>query len=221
MSTTKLIEIHHNNFLYSPFYIEVLVPDNLDTELYVKGVLEKEIMDFEEECLYWGVNAECSHSKLLKKYHRISVSTPNNKLVIWLPKEELSYETFNEYIAEALNLVFYTWNKYEDLYIQLPLDFVVVKSNDAEELFKTGRGYGSFLIRDKTTNESCWLDVAFDKDEVTWDFNQYIFSVTNKEDIQARYFQDRIVSNGDCDIGYIIEEYIEKQKSLGEKIYGN
>lgn len=207
---TRLIEINHNNFLYSPFYIEIVVPENVDADFYIKSVLEKEIRDLEEECLYWDVTGNYSYPELGKDFHKISVSTPNNKLVVWVPKEELSYEKFNDYIAESLNLIFTSWNKYEDLYMQLPLDVFVVASSDAEELFKTGKGHGSFRIQDRITGESCWINVYLNEDEINLDFNQYVFSVHDKIDIQARRFQDRIINNNYFDVVCEVEEYIEK-----------
>lgn len=213
---TRLIEINHNNFLYSPFYIEIVVPENVDADFYIKSVLKKEIKDLEEECLYWDVTGNYSYPELGKDSHKISVSTPNNKLVVWVPKEELSYEKFNDYIAESLNLVFTSWNKYEDLYMRLPLDFFVVASSDAEELFKTGKGYGSFRVKDRITGESCWVNVYLNENDLFWEFNQYIFNVYDKMDIQARRFQDRIISSGNFDIAYEIEEYIKKQERIND-----
>ena len=105
---------------------------------------------------------------------------------------------------------YYEWDKYEDLYVQLPLDIVVNARSDAEELINTGAGCGSFHIKDRTTGESCWIDVTVDVMGLSWEFNQYIFGIKNSEDIQARRFQDRIVNNSDYDIGCEIEDYIDK-----------
>lgn len=206
----QLIEISHYTLFYSNLYVEILVPDNVNTNNYIKSVLIKEIVDFEDECYYWNVTGKYSYPELDSELHKISVSTPNNKLVVWLPKEEPSYEGFDEYITETLNLLFYEWEKYEDLYMQLPLDVFVVANIDAEELINTGTGYGSFRIKDRTTGESCWIYVTVDEMGVSWEFNQYIFSVNDSKDIQARRFQDRILNNNDCDITYAIEEYIAK-----------
>lgn len=206
----QLIEISHYALFYSNLYVEILVPDNVNTNNYIKSVLIKEIVDFEDECYYWNVTGKYSYPELDSELHKISVSTPNNNLVVWLPKEELSYEGFDNYIASSLNLLFYEWDKYEDLYMQLPIDISVVQHEDASDLINTGTGYGSFLIQDKTTGESCWIDVvAVNEDELSWEFNQYIFG-NNSIDIQARRFQDRIINNGDCDISCEIEEYIAK-----------
>ena len=105
---------------------------------------------------------------------------------------------------------YYEWDKYEDLYVQLPLDIVVNARSDAEELINTGAGCGSFHIKDRTTGESCWIDVTVDEMGLSWEFNQYIFDIMNSKDIQAKRFQDRIVNNGDCDITWEIEDYIDK-----------
>lgn len=205
----QLIEISHNEIPYDNLYVEVLVPENVNTDDYIKSVLNGEIVDFEDECYYWNVTGEYSYPKLDSELHKISVSTPNNNLVVWLPKDENSYEGFDVYIKETLNLIFYDWENYEDLYMQLPIDISVVQHEDASDLINTGTGYGSFLIRDKTTGESCWIDVAVNEDELSWEFNQYIFG-NNSIDIQARRFQDRIVNNSDYDISCEIEEYIAK-----------
>ena len=205
----QLIEISHYALPYSNLYVEILVPDNVNTDNYIESVLNGEIIDFEDECLFWNVTGQCSYPVLDTDLHKISVSTPNNNLVVWLPKDENSYEGFDVYIKETLNLIFCDWENYEDLYMQLPIDISVVQHEDARELINTGTGYGSFLIQDKTTGESCWIDVAVNEDELSWEFNQYIFG-NNSIDIQARRFQDRIINNGDCDISCEIEEYIAK-----------
>lgn len=66
---------------------------------------------------------------------------------------------------------------------------------------------GSVLIEDKNSKLTFWVDVWSDGEELTWDWNQYIFYTDNATDMLKKAIQEN------CEIADIVSnvarEYFE------------
>lgn len=64
------------------------------------------------------------------------------------------------------------------------LDFEAIKIN------KIGKNEASILLKDKNSNFKCWFDLWGQMEEITGDWNKYIFDLNNSKDLLQKYIQE-------------------------------
>lgn len=66
------------------------------------------------------------------------------------------------------------------------LDFKVLKINIEYKKPLSA----SVLLKDKNSNFKCWFDIWEDLEELTGDWNKYIFNLHNEDDLLTKYIQE-------------------------------